>query len=275
MIANVMGLAFLVASVQATITSFIRCGYMSMDGSCTTELQCLDYCSQIDCTPYGTCALVANHMGYTWNTCFTEGVDTIVTCTDDGGNAGTPDDDTDDSDTDDDTDDDNTDDDTDDDNTDDDTDDDNTDDDTDNADDGSDDDTDGGSDDDTGGGVDDDTDNGTDGGADNDTSDCGYDLCITMCTLSPTCEGNCFVAQERNLGADDGSCDKVFGAYPGYVESGTCFDHRGIGMVITCNASSSSSGSDTGMIVGIVVGVVVFICIIIGVVLYRKNQTPL
>jgi len=231
-----MVLAFLAVSVHSTIVTLTYCGYMSMDGTCRNELSCYDYCDHLDCTQFGTCALVADHLDWTWDVCFTPAADAFATCTDDGGETDIPDDDSSVDDT--------------------------TDDDTEDADGGTD-------DDDTDDGTDDDvTDVGTD---DDDTYDythnCQNDICITTCSASPACEENC-VYVEMNY---DHTCEELFEGYPGYVESGSCFNNGGTGVVLTCNVGSSSSGSDTGMIVGIVVGVVLLICIIAAVVLYKKK----
>jgi len=244
-----MVLAFLAVSVHSTIVTLTYCGYMSMDGTCRNELSCYDYCDHLDCTQFGTCALVADHLDWTWDVCFTPAADAFATCTDDGGETDIPDDDSSVDDT--------------------------TDDDTENADGGTDDDDadDGTDDDDTDDGTDDDdTDDGTD---DDDTYDythnCKHDLCITRCEASPACEENC-VHIELNYSH---TCEEFLEGYPG-VKLGSCFNNNNNGEVITCNVGSSSSGSDTGgsdtgMIVGIVVGVVLLICIIAAVVLYKKK----
>jgi len=213
-----MGFAFLAVSVHSTIVTLTYCGYMSMDGTCRTELSCYDYCDHLDCTQFGTCALVADHLDWTWDVCFTPAADAFVTCTDDGGETDIPDDDS---------------------------------------------------------SVDDTTVDVTvnaDGGTDDDdtydyTHNCEHDLCITTCAASPACEENCVYVEMDYYR----TCEELFEGYPGYVESGSCFNNGGNGVVITCNVGSSSSGSDTGMIVGIVVGVVLLICIIAAVVLYKKK----
>jgi len=120
-----------------------------------------------------------------------------------------------------------------------------------------------------------------------------FAVCVTICPGSDVCEDvECQSSPLEASGNDD--CDALYkqlpGAFLGFEEWGRCFNHFGLGTILTCNEalsssssisssnsssisspiSSSSSDTDIGMIIGIVVGAVVLCYIIVLVVLCCK-----
>merc|ERR550517_327725 len=86
MLSLVQSVVFLAGPVQSVITSLTTCAYFSSDASCNYAVICLDYCEQTDYCKFVTCEDYLETSGEPLDECYTtpDGLDQVVTCVEDG-----------------------------------------------------------------------------------------------------------------------------------------------------------------------------------------------